>query len=638
VYVLGVRVHEWHLGAALLVALGVLAVKGVLADGLLAYFVGFVGCWLVAKDWRDLTGAQRDTAAWRLGFHRPPSAMRPCRRGDWVPKLSAIIVDASALASLVSALAPTLNLDGHVLRSLAIVQFAAVFHAAVVPVSCALLLASLYLWRRSERAWQIALGLMLILGATNLVMGTDLGEAALSFSAAGVLWWGRPSFTVRPERIPVRASLVGAAAVSLATLLVSTIAVWFAAHEPPNAMLVFRTTGDLLLWNQSPIAFRDDLGLLPEAIGLVSVLSLVAVARLVFRPLTPPLALPELAERNRAHDIVRDHGEDTLSYFKLRNDQQYLWSDDMTSFLGYRVENGVLLVSGDPVGDPRSVPSLIANALEHAETHSLRFAVVGASPSLAQLCRTAAGTRSLYIGDEGIVDTASFSLEGRGIRKVRQSVNRLERAGMRVQILQMRDAGEELLNELRSVSATWLQGGSERGFSMALDQLGGPRQGDSLLVVGTGPDDRVSGFLQLVPAHGGALMSLALMRRLPDGPNGLMEYLIVRAIEELRDRGVHQLSLNFAAFSRYLRCPANPAERLLASILRVGDRWFQIERLRTFNAKFSPFWQPRYLVYQSPTTLPRTALAVLWAEGQAPKMRLPRRAPAADSRSLTPSC
>jgi lysyl-tRNA synthetase class 2 len=120
-------------------------------------------------------------------------------------------------------------------------------------------------------------------------------------------------------------------------------------------------------------------------------------------------------------------------------------------------------------------------------------------------------------------------------------------------------------------------------------------------------------------------MSLALMRRLHEAPNGLMEYLIVRAIDHLRQDGVRELSLNFVAFGRYLRSSGNLAERLFARILRAGDRWFQIERLHRFNAKFFPVWQPRYLIYQTITTLPRTALAALWVEGQAPKPRLRER-------------
>ena len=624
VYVLGARIHEWHLGCGVLLLLLGLDLAGILTGGLAAYAIGFLGSWLIAKDWRDLTGAQRDTGAWRLGFHRPPSELRPARRGDWVPKLAALVVAATAIASFTSAVAPNMALHGHLFRRLAIVHVAAVFHAAVIPVSSALLVCSIYLWRRRSRVWKLAFGLLLVLGAFNILKGPDVGEAVLAFAAAGLLWWGRDSFSVRPERIPVRASLLGAAVMLVATVGLCTVAVWASAPGRPSLSLVSRTTADLLLWEPSPIAFRDEFGNLPEAIGVVSILGFVGVAWLLFRPLAPPLRLPEEDERARAREVVTVHGTDTLSYFKLRSDKHYLWSDDGSSFLGYRIENGVLLVSGDPVGTRESVPELIGKALDHAELHSLRFGIVGASGSLAELCR-AAGLRSLYIGDEAIVDPCGFSLEGRAIRKVRQSVSRLEKAGVSVEVLEMGTASTELLAELDAVSAAWLGGDEERGFSMALDKLGGSLQHDSLLVVGREPSGAVCGFLQLVPTRGGKSMSLALMRRLQDAPNGLMEFLIVRAIDHLRRNDVRELSLNFAAFGRYLRDPANAAERLFARILRIGDRWFQIERLYRFNAKFFPAWQPRYLVYQTITSLPRTALAVLWVEGQAPKPRLPDR-------------
>ena len=295
---------------------------------------------------------------------------------------------------------------------------------------------------------------------------------------------------------------------------------------------------------------------------------------------------PTRRSAERARLVVARHGDDALSFFKLRTDKQYFWNREHTAFIGYRVENGVLLISGDPVGESGAVTRLMAQAVAWADTHDLRFAVIGASQSLRDRC-VAEGLRSLYIGDEAIVDTASFSLEGRAIRKVRQSVTRLEREGYQTELVEMHSATDELLAQLETVSAVWRDGAEERGFSMALDRLGGPGQGETLLMVARDEDNRVAGFIQFVPHASNTGMSLAMMRRIPSSPNGLMEYLIVCAIHDLQRRGVGEISLNFAAFGRQLRAPANPVERAFGYCLRVADRWFQIERLHRFNAKFS---------------------------------------------------
>jgi lysyl-tRNA synthetase class 2 len=109
------------------------------------------------------------------------------------------------------------------------------------------------------------------------------------------------------------------------------------------------------------------------------------------------------------------------------------------------------------------------------------------------------------------------------------------------------------------------------------------------------------------------------MRRDRETPNGLMEFLVVRAIETLRERGVEEISLNFAAFARVMHGPRGPFERVVGRLVALGNPYFQIESLYRFNAKFFPRWEPRYLLYEGALGLPRAGLAVMWAEGQLPK-------------------
>ena len=77
---------------------------------------------------------------------------------------------------------------------------------------------------------------------------------------------------------------------------------------------------------------------------------------------------------------------------------------------------------------------------------------------------------------------------------------------------------------------------------------------------------------------------------------------------------------NFAVFAPAGSTIRRAASRVLPGApLLLADRFFQIERLYRFNAKFFPRWEPRYLVYEPRLGLPRAGLAALWAEGQLPK-------------------
>jgi lysyl-tRNA synthetase class 2 len=95
----------------------------------------------------------------------------------------------------------------------------------------------------------------------------------------------------------------------------------------------------------------------------------------------------------------------------------------------------------------------------------------------------------------------------------------------------------------------------------------------------------------------------------------------------LRERGLRELSLNFATFARWMHSPERWHERILGKVVSVLNPFFQIESLYRFNAKFFPRWEPRYLVYEGTLGLVRASLAAAWAEGQLPKPWVPRPAP-----------
>ena len=618
-HVLGRRVHEWQLGIAVAALACGLRLTDVVDDAGAA-LLALGACWLVVKDWHDLFPSRRDTASWRPLLHRRVAALRDARRGEQLPALAAAAAALTGIVNVCSALTPNVSWRGHLLLEVEPVTAVPVFHALALPVSAALIVTAFYLARRRRRALYAALCFLVMLGVFDLLKGLDLEEALLSWLVAGLLWWGREAFYVRHDPIGLRGAVWRVPAIAAGAFALTGLAA-FAAAPHAGFLTIQREAADLLLLDNGPIHFGDELGWVPLAAGVLGALSLVSIAYVVFRPLAAPRSLPDADLRRTAADLVRRHGSDTLSFFKLRRDAHYLFSPDERAFVGYRIENRVLLVSGDPVGPHEALPGLAREICRFAEMHGLELGVLGASEGVLPLWRDA-GLRTLYFGDEAVVDTHGFSLEGRAIRKVRQSVSRLEAAGYGVELADVGALDTAALEELERVSSLWRDGAVERGFSMAMDGLRCEEDCAGTVAVAHDATGAIRAFVHFVPTYGRSAVSLSTMRRDRDTPNGLMEFVIVRAIEFMRESGVDEVSLNFAAFARFMHRPRNPAERFVGRLVRLANPYFQIESLYRFNAKFHPRWEPRYLAFERARRLPRVGLAAVWAEGQLPKPAL----------------
>ena len=498
------------------------------------------------------------------------------------------------LVNVASALTPDIRWRGHLLLRMDGVQAIELFHALALPVGAALLLVGPYLFRRRHRAMQVAIVLLVAIGVIDLLKGLDFEKSMIAWLVVALLCWRRDDFSVAHEPVTLRSAVWRVPLLGLAVLAV-VIAGGHAAELP---------------W-------------MPRAIQLVELSTLLGIAYLLFRPLAVPKAWPTAAVRYRATQLVRQHGHDTLSFFKLRPDKLYFFNSDRSAFVGYRVEAGTLLLSGDPVGPVEAFPEMLAELRRFARSRGLRLAALAVSERLASMYE-AAGLQTLYLGDEAVVEVENFSLEGRAIRKVRQSVNRLRKAGYSSELCGLHEIDPETMEQMRHVLSVGRIGGAERGFAMGMDGIHGALEQDTLFMLARDGGGHLRGVLHFVPCYGRSAMSLSIMRRDPESPNGLMEFLVVAAIEQMRERGIREVSLNFATFTKYLHSPEGWFEHLVALVAHRMDSFMQMESLYRFNVKFQPRWDARYLVYEGRLGVARAGLAALWAEGQIPKPRLPR--------------
>ncbi|WP_431679702.1 phosphatidylglycerol lysyltransferase domain-containing protein [Kitasatospora sp. KL5] len=324
------------------------------------------------------------------------------------------------------------------------------------------------------------------------------------------------------------------------------------------------------------------------------------------------------ADEVRLRELLDRQGErDSLGYFALRRDKAVIFSPSGKAAVAYRVVGGVSLASGDPIGDPEAWPGAIDAWLQEAREHAWVPAVMGASEE-AGVIYARHGLDALELGDEAIVEIDEFSLDGRAMRVVRQAYNRVKRAGYTVRIRRHEEIPDEEMAALLDKADHWRDGQTERGFSMALGRLGDPDDGRCVMLECHDGDGELRALLSFVP-WGRNGLSLDLMRRDRDSENGLMEFMVIELLQRADEVALERVSLNFAmfrsVFERGSRLGAGPVLRLWRSVLGFFSRWWQIESLYRANAKYRPIWEPRYLLFEKSSEIPRIGIASARAEG-----------------------
>ncbi len=394
-----------------------------------------------------------------------------------LPRVLGLAVVIIAVANLIDVVWPGMAHHFEVLARL-VPQWAAPWaHALAGPVAVLLIGVGWALTQRRRAALAIAVGLLGVMAVT--MAGERRAADAAAYAAFAVLLYlARGAFPVMPAPAAIRNAMWRAPFAAAGAFTVGILAVLVArtaAVPEISGTQVLTEAMALLMWRAGPADFPATFHWLPQTLALVGIIAVVVViAPLVRRPPMMP-DMQTSASRRRVDDLASRHDSGSLSSFLLRDDHHWLFSDDRNAVLAYRVEAGVLLVAADPIGDPRAVPGLVRKAADIAERHGLLLGVVAGHADMRALWREV-GLRARYLGDEAVVQAASFSLEGRFIRKVRQSVTRLEREGYTAALVRVRDLGAEARADLEQFRSTCRGGRGRARFLDGAQAHRGPRQ------------------------------------------------------------------------------------------------------------------------------------------------------------------
>ncbi|HKT30282.1 bifunctional lysylphosphatidylglycerol flippase/synthetase MprF [Dyella sp.] len=458
-------------------------------------------------------------------------------------------------------------------------------------IGMSLLILARGLQRRLDAAYWLTLVLLLAGAVASLLKGIDYEEAGLLVLLAIALAPAHRLFYRRASLFDITFSFGWLLA--CATVLGCTV--W------------------LVLFSYQHVEYRNDLwwqfsfyhGNAPRAlralVGATGVAFLFALTTLIRSARSRP-TLPDEVELARALPLLKQY-HSAQAHLALMGDKSLLFDPDGKAFIMYAVEGRSWVAMGDPIGrDDRTRQELVWTFRERCERGGGWPVFYQVTPDDLDLYLEV-GMSLLKIGEEARVRLEQFNLDGKSKKVLRNTVNKLARDGVRMEIVPQAQVSA-LLPQLKPISDAWLREKRvrEKGFSLgAFDERYLART--PMAVVWQ--NDKMVAFANMLLTDSMEEASVDLMRYLPDAPPGLMDYLFVELMQWSKAQGYRWFNLGMAPLSGLQSRRQAPLwNRFGALIFGRGERFYNFQGLHRYKDKFDPEWEPRYLAAPGGIALP----------------------------------
>lgn len=510
-----------------------------------------------------------------------------------LPQVFALLALISGAVLLFSAATPGIESRLNWLEELIPLSVLEISHFSSSLMGAGLLLLARGLQRRLDAAWVLTV-IFLAAGITaSLLKGADYEEALILAVLLAGLLPSRAQFYRRTSLFSERFSPGWMAAIAVVVLC----SLWLGLFSYKN----IEYSRDLW-WAFSFGSEGEAPRFLRGMVGVLTVALLFAAARLLRpAPFVPTLPDPEDQREVQKIAAIFPH---SYAHLALLGDKSLLFNTRRDAFLMYGVEGQTWVAMGDPVAtcdeDRRELAWQFRELCERQGGWPVFYQVYPDHLGLY----VELGLSLLKLGEEARVHLASFSLEGKARKNLRNTISRLERDGVRFEVIQMSEV-LPLLPQLGRISAAWLAGKKtrEKGFSLGFYHEGYLQTGPMALVW---RGAEVVAFANLW-LGGREELSVDLMRYLPDSPNGLMDYLFLKIMLWGQQHHYAWFNLGMAPLAGLQNRSFAPLwNRFGALVFGSGETFYNFRGLHQYKDKFDPCWEPRYLAApDGVTVLPR---------------------------------
>lgn len=516
--------------------------------------------------------------------------------------LPAFLIFALGIVNIISVLTPALPERLEILRDFLFMDVVSFSNSFVLVTGLFLLVTAAFMLKGLRTAWWFALVLSIVSMVGHIAKGIDYEEATVALLVIGSLAVTRKEYYVKSNPKLGTVGLQTAFLSIAAVLLFGVVGFYFLDKKhfqiDFNILQSFRYT----LQNYFLVGSRD---LVPhdsfarDFINLIRISGFASLTFLIYTLVRPYVFRTILSEEEKTRSVylTRQYGKSSLDYFKTYSDKLIYAPENFNAFIAYRVSNNFAVVLEDPVSENRDVmKDCITSFSKFCYENGLKdiyYRVPKESlPVYSELSK-----KNLFLGQEGVVDLETFSLEGGEKKSIRNALNKIRDQGYTTHI-NMPPLRDGLIQKLKAVSEEWLKvtGRNEIVFSQGMFAEREIKLQTVITVENR--EEKIISFLNIIPDYVKNEGTYDLLRKSTDAPNGIMDYILVELFKYFKSNGIRYVNLGFAPMSG-INDPHNFPERSMKFAYEKIGSFSHYKGQREYKEKFNALWNDKFLIYSN---------------------------------------
>lgn len=513
--------------------------------------------------------------------------------------IPALLILALGIVNIVSVLTPAIHERLVFLKNFLPVSAIAASNYFVLVAGLFLLVTAAFMLKGLKMAWYFALGLCLLSLIGNLTKAIDYEEGVFSLVVIIGLIASRKEYYVKHNSklrfLGFQTTLLSVGAV----LLYGIIGFYYLDAKHFNVDFSFLQSVKYTLENFVLVESAD---LVPQdsfARGFlysINISGFLSIGFLVYTLIRPYIMKDTTDEEEFAWAKTQldKYGNSAMDYFKTYQDKLIYRSPEFEGFISYRISGNFAVVLESPVTAPENLKAFIKSFDKYCfESGVKSFYYRVAEETLEPFI--ACNKKKLYLGQEGVVDLTTFTLDGGSRKSIRNALKKVAEKGYQSKIYTA-PVKDGLLQKIKSVSDEWLVDTEREEIVFSQGMFDWEELKNQTIITVENAEEKIVAFLNVIPDYAKGEGTYDLIRKTSDAPNGVIDFILVELFKYLKDTGCTSVNIGFAPLSG-LDDPKNLTERSMKFAYEKIRSFSHYKGLRDAKDKFSPVWHNKYLVY-----------------------------------------